>query len=219
MHQMGLLPFTQTSTGTRNSLNKNLMNFNKGKHQVLHLTGVTPCTSSGWRQSGWKTASGSIFTVPAIKHWTRVLSEAVECPSLERFRTQLDRAGSYLLELIPALNTDFAVDDLQSSIPTLTILCFSLTRDSGWHCHKLSQSYPGLHPNPSKLRVGILLLYSTLMRSHLEYCAQLWGTKHSKDMGQLEGLFRRVCRDRIRGHGFQLKEGRVRFNVRSKFFT
>jgi len=34
-----------------------------------------------------------------------------------------------------------------------------------------------------------------------------------------EGLFTRACRDRTRGNGFKLKEGRFRFNITKKFFT
>jgi len=46
----------------------------------------------------------------------------------------------------------------------------------------------------SRSSKGILLLYSALMRLHLEPCIQLWSPQHKKDMDLLEQIQRRATK-------------------------
>lgn len=63
------------------------------------------------------------------------------------------------------------------------------------------------------LRIVLLPLYCALMRAHLEFCIQLWGLQHKKDVDVLQEVQRRAtkmmgrlghlcCGDRLRELGF-----------------
>ena len=81
-------------------------------------------------------------------------------------------------------NSGLLVDDKL----TMTQLCILIVRKANHILACIKRNVT------SRSREGILLLYSALVRHHLESCVQLWSPRHKKDMDLLERVQRRATK-------------------------
>ena len=82
-----------------------------------------PVTGQGAMSTNWSIGSSSFFPLRVTEHWNRLPREVVESPSLEIFKTHLDKVLCSLLQ-VTLLRQGVGLDDPQRSLPTPTSLWF-----------------------------------------------------------------------------------------------
>lgn len=98
---------------------------------------------------------------------------------------------------IPGINTGWGMNRLRAALLRRTWGGWEAGLDPAkYTCIPENQTCPGLHTKQhgQQGKEWILLLYSALVRPHLQCCTQLWGPQHKQDIEPLEWVQRRPPR-------------------------
>ncbi|KAK4825261.1 hypothetical protein QYF61_025722 [Mycteria americana] len=166
--------------------------------------------------SRWRSVTSGVSGVPQGSVWGPVpfnifindIDSGIEC-TLSKFADDTKLSG--------VVDTPEGWDAIQKDLDKLEkwahvkLMRFNKAKGKVLHLAQKANHIPGCIKRSvaSRLREVILLLYSALVRSHLEYCVQLWGLQHRKDMDLVEQVQRRATK-MIRGLEHLSYEERLR---------
>ncbi|KAK4832599.1 hypothetical protein QYF61_024390 [Mycteria americana] len=207
---------------------RNLMKFNKGKCQVLHLgrnnplhqyvLGTTQLESSLAEKDLSEDTKANDILGCIRQSITSRLREVILPLYSALVRPHLDKAKCKVLHLAqdnPQYQYRLGDEGIESSpaekdLGILVNERLYMTRQCALAAQKANRILGCIKSSvASRSREVILPLCSALVRPHLEYCVQLWGPQHKKDMDLLERVQRRATK-MIRGMEHLSCEERLR---------